>query len=387
MVIGTRPDAIKMLPVFRALKSRNIPVILCSTAQHNELLQQVLTIFGVTPDFNLDIMKHDQTLSYITAEALTKITAVLKTVTPQAILVQGDTATAYAASLAGFYEKIPVLHIEAGLRTSTIKEPFPEELYRRSIALIAEHHFAPTPQASAHLQGEKIPSTKIHCVGNTVIDALEWIKNYIRHNPICINDQIKELLETLHTKQQKLVVCTLHRREAHDGALLTLLKTIKQILTLYQDIVIAFPAHPNPKVQHALQESDIAQHSRFIITKPLDYPNFVTLLTHASWVMTDSGGVQEEAIALGKPTIVMRQETERFEGILEGISLLVGYDPVRIMHAVARCSTLSAFQPSQIYGVGNASEKIASCIEHEYVFKFQSKSYNSLSHSTEQGIT
>lgn len=376
MVIGTRPDAIKMLPLYKALKARTIPVILCSTSQHNELLTQVLEIFGVQPDFNLDIMKHDQTLAYITAEALTKISTVLKTIAPLAVIVQGDTATAYAAALAAFYEKIPVLHVEAGLRTSTIQEPFPEELYRRSIGLLASYHFAPTPQACAYLQGEGIAQNKILCTGNTIIDALSWIVQQIKESPALISEAINNLITKATHERLKIVVCTLHRRESQQGSIHSVLTTMVTMLNRYEDVLLVFPAHPNPKVQQAIHESGIHNHPRCIVMKALNYPNFITLLQHASWIMTDSGGIQEEAIALKKPVIVLRNETERYEGVLEGFTMLVAYDSEKILLAVARCY---AMKLKEMISLPSASptEQIASFIEHEYILQFQSKSYNS----------
>lgn len=376
MVIGTRPDAIKMLPVYKALKARNIPVILCSTMQHNTLLTQVLEIFGVKPDYNLEIMVHDQTLAYITAEVLTKISLVIKTIEPLAMLVQGDTATAYAASLAAFYQKIPVLHIEAGLRTATIREPFPEELYRRSITSIADYHFAPTPQACAYLQGEGVKQNTILCVGNTIIDALSWMRKQLKNHPELISDEIIQLIENARDHQYKIIVCTLHRREAQNGSMTIALESLIKMLNEYPDLLLIFPAHPNPRVHKAISDSGIQNHPRCKILEALNYPNFITLLEQASWIMTDSGGIQEEAIALQKPVVVMRNETERFEGILEGIAMLVAYDPSLISKAIDHCYYL---KPKEVPYINSSSptEHIVSFIEHEYILKFQSKSYNS----------
>lgn len=327
VVFGTRPEAIKLFPVIAALRAdpRFEPVV-CVSAQHRGMLDQVLEIAGIVPDYDLDLMKPDQTLDELTAALLTELGEVIDTVNPARVMVQGDTATAMAGALAAYYRKLPVDHVEAGLRSGNIYQPWPEEVNRKIIGTMASLHFAPTETAAAALRRENIDATHIHVTGNTVIDALHWVTDRIAENPALASG-----LADLETRfaNKRIIAVTSHRRENFGDGLEHIAEAVRQIAAR-EDVAIIFPVHPNPNVRkvmnHALEGLD-----NVALIEPLDYPHFAHLLAIAEIMLTDSGGVQEEAPALGKPVLVMRETTERPEGVEAGTAKLVGTETARIV--------------------------------------------------------
>ena len=327
VVFGTRPEAIKLFPVIAALRAdpRFEPVV-CVSALHRGMLDQVLEIAGIVPDYDLDLMKPDQTLDELTAALLTELGEVIDTVNPARVMVQGDTATAMAGALAAYYRKLPVDHVEAGLRSGNIYQPWPEEVNRKIIGTMASLHFAPTETAAAALRRENIDATHIHVTGNTVIDALHWVTDRIAENPALASG-----LADLETRfaNKRIIAVTSHRRENFGDGLEHIAEAVRQIAAR-EDVAIIFPVHPNPNVRkvmnHALEGLD-----NVALIEPLDYPHFAHLLAIAEIMLTDSGGVQEEAPALGKPVLVMRETTERPEGVEAGTAKLVGTETARIV--------------------------------------------------------
>ena len=359
-IFGTRPEAIKFVPVLRALeKAQGIVSAVCVSAQHREMLDQVLTIADIAPDYDLDLMRADQSLDQLTARLLTGIGKVLDEYRPDRVLVQGDTATAASGALAAYYRRIPVGHIEAGLRSYDIYNPWPEEVNRKIIGSIADLHFAPTPTAAAALRKEAVPADRIHVTGNTVIDALHWMKDHIRQRPALVSD-----LAPLERRfaGKRIIGVTTHRRENFSGGLANIAAAIREIAAR-GDVAIIFPVHPNPHVRAAI-EPVLAGLPNVALIEPLDYPHFVHLLSMVSIMLTDSGGVQEEAPAFGKPVLIMRNTTERPEGVAAGTALLVGTDRARIVSEIftllddeAAYSRMSrAHNP---FGDGHAGTRIA----------------------------
>jgi UDP-N-acetylglucosamine 2-epimerase (non-hydrolysing) len=364
LVMGTRPEAIKMIPVYAALKKAELAVLICSTSQHDDLLTSVFTTFGVQPDFDLRVMKPDQDLFHITQAVLDKIKIVLEQVRPCLVLVQGDTTTAMAATLAAFYLHIKVGHIEAGLRTHDLYAPFPEEMNRRFISLIASYHFAPTATAAAQLLAQGISPTTIHHVGNTIVDALHTMQDKIRQKQIAISSSLHEHIALATSKNYTIALLTIHRRESLANGIIRVLETIKQAVHHHKNLLVIYPYHPNPRVYQALQASECISQDRFYITQALAYPDLVYILTACNWVMTDSGGIQEEAVSLGKPTLILRDQTERMEGVWAGLAKLVGTDPERITQeiAVLMNTPMGNYTPQEIYGDGHAADRIAHTI-------------------------
>lgn len=365
IVMGTRPEGIKMIPLYWALKQQKIPVILCSTSQHSDLLQKVFQLFNVQPDIELNIMKAQQDLFYITETILHKMQELLRSYNPWAIAVQGDTTTAMASALAAFYHKIPIIHIEAGLRTPTIYNPFPEEMNRRFISQIATYHFAPTFNAAANLLAQNTAPENVFCTGNTSIDALRIVQEKIVDGTAKITPQLSQLLNKI--KHPKIVLFTMHRRESLTEGIAQTLKTIKKILDKHHDVIFIFPLHPNPLIAQAIDESGIRSHHRMHILEPLDYHDLIYLMKEAFLIMTDSGGMQEEAAALGKYTLVLRESTERIESIQAGFSCLVGTDEYAILTAFDQIHTHQPHLNYQdLYGDGYAAQRIAHIIATKY---------------------
>jgi UDP-N-acetylglucosamine 2-epimerase (non-hydrolysing) len=327
VVFGTRPEAIKLFPVVAALRDdpRFAPVV-CVSAQHRQMLDQVLEIAGLTPDYDLDLMKPDQTLDGLTAALLTGLGRVMDEVKPARVIVQGDTATAMTGALAGYYRQIPVDHVEAGLRSGNIYHPWPEEVNRKIIGTIASLHFAPTDVSAAALVAENVPVDRVHITGNTVIDALHWVRKQIFAKPSLAGDLAG--LETLF-EGRRIIGVTSHRRENFGDGMENIAEAIRRIAAR-SDVAVIFPVHLNPNVR-AVMNQRLGQLSNVALIEPLDYPNFVRLLSIAEIMLTDSGGVQEEAPALGKPVLVMRETTERPEGVTAGTARLVGTDATRIV--------------------------------------------------------
>lgn len=367
IVIGTRPEGIKMIPVYHALKHVGLPVLICSTSQHDQLLTQVFTIFDVKPDFELHIMKPGQDLFYITQAVLTKVKEVLHSVQPSLVLVQGDTTSAMAAALAAFYMHIKIGHVEAGLRTNDLYSPFPEEMNRRFISLLARYHFAPTAAAAAHVLAQGVHRDAVFCTGNTVVDALYAIQEKINNNSIQVSEHITEKISYARAHNKKLVLLTIHRRESLGDGIRSVLQAVKEALKQHEDLMILYPQHPNPAVRSAIEEVGLAHHDRLMISPALDYHDLIYILGACDWVMTDSGGIQEEAISLGKPVLVLREHTERLEGVWAGLALLVGTDSTKIKESVAKMmqSKQVVYKNQNLYGDGHAAQKIATIIAEQ----------------------
>lgn len=361
LVFGTRPEAIKMCPLVNELKSRSsIQTIVCVTGQHKEMLYQVLDVFNVEPDYNLAIMKQRQTLFDITTEILNKIKAVLEEVKPDVVLVHGDTSTTFVTALACFYLQIPVGHVEAGLRTYNIYSPYPEEFNREAVSIISQYNFAPTQLSHDNLVNEGKDPKKIWITGNTAIDAL---KTTVRE------DYTDENLEW--AKGKRLITITAHRRENLGNPMRHMFRAIKRVLDEHDDVVAIYPIHMNPAVRNVADEvfgEGENRDPRIRIIEPLDVLDFHNYMHHSYLILTDSGGIQEEAPSLGKPVLVMRDTTERPEGIKAGTLKLVGTDEEVIYKEFTRLlDDKSAYEEmahaANPYGDGHASERIADVLE------------------------
>ena len=327
IIFGTRPEAIKLFPVVAALRAdARFKVRVCVSAQHRGMLDQVLEIAGIVPDHDLDLMKPDQTLDALTAALLTGLGQVMDLEQPARVIVQGDTATAMCGALAAYYRKIPVDHVEAGLRSGDIYQPWPEEVNRKIIGTIASLHFAPTEVSAAALIAENVDPARVHVTGNTVIDALHWVTARIAAEP-ALASGLAEL--EARFKGKRIIGVTSHRRENFGGGLANIADAIRRIAAR-DDVAIIFPVHPNPNVR-AVMDRALAGLANVALIEPLDYPHFAHLLSLAEIMLTDSGGVQEEAPALGKPVLVMRETTERPEGVTAGTARLVGTDADNIV--------------------------------------------------------
>ena len=366
VVFGTRPEAIKLFPVIRALEDAGgIDTVTCVTAQHRGLLDQVLTIAGLTPDIDLDLMEPGQSLDRLTARLLTGLGEVIDRVAPDRIIVQGDTATAMVGALAGYYRKIPVAHVEAGLRSGNIYHPWPEEVNRRIVAPIADLHFAPTATAAAALARENV-TAGVHVTGNTVIDALHWTRGRIAEQPA-----LAAGLDDLATRfaGKRIVLVTTHRRENFGDGMAAIARGIARIAAR-GDAAIIFPMHPNPNVG-AVMDAMLGDAADVARIAPLDYPHFIRALELCDIALTDSGGVQEEAPALGKPVLVMRDTTERPEGVVAVPAKLIGTDEDRIVSEVftllddtnAYSAMARAHNP---FGDGLASNRIARIVADDF---------------------
>jgi len=357
--IGTRPEAIKLAPVILRMKSRpdQFKVIVCATAQHREMLDQVLQLFEISPDIDLDLMMPNQSLPSFTARSLLTVTDVIKKVEPQIVLVQGDTTTAMVSTLASFYEHIPVGHVEAGLRTGNPYSPFPEEMNRRLISVLARFHFAPTKRAEKLLLSEGIPKENVWHTGNTVVDALKLI---------LARSEIPDL--GIENDRRKIILVTAHRRESFGQPLENMCEALKKLAARNPDVHIIYPVHPNPRVQDPVRQI-LSGKDNISLLEPLGYLPFVSLMNACHFILTDSGGIQEEAPALGKPVLVMRDETERVEAIEAGTSKLIGTRTETILveaetllqdpNAYHRMAT--AISP---FGDGSAAEKIIDLLVH-----------------------
>jgi UDP-N-acetylglucosamine 2-epimerase (non-hydrolysing) len=355
VVFGTRPEAIKMAPVVRELRATpDIRTVVCVTSQHREMLDQVLNVFGIHPDHDLNVMVPRQGLGELTARVLARLESVLASERPQLVLVQGDTTTTFVASLAAFYQQIPVGHVEAGLRTHNRYSPFPEEMNRCLTTRLASVHLAPTNRNKAALVGEGIPERDIVVTGNTVIDALLMVRDRAIPHGIA------------RDRDRRLIVVTAHRRENFGAPMRGMLRALKAIAARWPDVEIVYPAHPNPEVRRAIAD-EIGARGAVRIVEPLSYGPFVTLLDEATLILTDSGGIQEEAPALGKPVLVMRDETERPEAIEAGVARLVGTDERRIVEETARLLDDPVWyrqmaRGASPYGDGHAAARIVTAI-------------------------
>lgn len=345
LVFGTRPEAIKMCPLVKEFQKypKDFETIVCVTGQHREMLDQVLKIFEVTPDYDLNIMKQGQDLYDVTARVLTGMRDVLKEKQPNVVLVHGDTTTSTAAALAAFYQQIPVGHVEAGLRTHNIYSPWPEEMNRQITGRIAAYNFAPTPLSERNLKEEKAWG-RIFVTGNTVIDALHMVVDKLNSNKDLADEQIKVLAEAGYNVTRlacgkKLVLITGHRRENFGEGFISMVTAMKNLSEKYPDVDFVYPMHLNPNVRKPIREvfgEDLATYKNFFFIEPLQYLEFVYLMEKSTVVLTDSGGIQEEAPGLGKPVLVMRNTTERPEALDAGTVKLVGTDHDLIVHEVSR---------------------------------------------------
>jgi len=361
VVLGTRPEAIKLIPVIAALKKRGIPTRICATAQHRELLDQVLIPEKLTPDIDLDLMRPGQTLTELTATLVAGLGSTFARERPDRVVVQGDTATAFAAAHAAFLSHIPVGHVEAGLRTGDLAHPHPEEGHRAMIARVADLHFAPTARAADNLLREGIIRTAIHITGNPVADALCAVLDRLAHHAGDLGP-VRPILEQARGRHLILVTC--HRRENH-SRLDEILSAIRR-LAARPDVLIALPVHPHPEVR-TQAERQLQDVPNLALLPALDFLTFVALLSRARLVLTDSGGVQEEAPMLGVPVLVLRETTERPEGIEAGTAMLVGTNPVRIVNEATRLLD-NPFAHARMarrhspYGDGKAGERIAAIL-------------------------
>jgi len=371
IVFGTRPEAIKMAPLIRMIKnySNSYQLIVCVTGQHREMLDQVLDIFCIKPDIDLGIMTPNQSLSEITSSILTNIDSILKKENPNLVLVHGDTTTTLATSLACFYNKIKVGHVEAGLRTSNIHSPFPEELNRQVASKICDFHFAPTPKSKENLVNEGIDESKIKVTGNTVIDSLFWILDRIKGSKKKQNGFNKELKNILHFpwKEKKFILVTGHRRENFGEGFSQICSAIADLAYKYPDIHIIYPVHLNPNVSKPVR-SILANVKNIHLIQPLDYELFIWLMSYSYFILTDSGGIQEEAPSLGKPVLVMRNNTERPEAVSSGTVKLVGPNKSKIIkYSSLLIEDEKFYQKMSLahnpYGDGNACIQILDFLE------------------------
>ena len=345
LVFGTRPEAIKMAPLVMELQKQKerIETVVCVTGQHREMLDQVLEIFDIKPDYDLNIMKRGQDLYDVTARVLTGMREVLKEIKPDIVLVHGDTTTSTAAALAAFYQQIPVGHVEAGLRTHNIYSPWPEEMNRLLTGRLATYHFSPTPLSRNNLIKESINDRNIIVTGNTVIDALYWVVDKIKNNKE-LDNELEDILSKAGydvnrlNNGKKLVLITGHRRENFGDGFINMCTAIKDLTVKYPDLDFVYPMHLNPNVRKPIHEvfgENLSGLKNMFFIEPLEYLSFVYLMEKSSIVLTDSGGIQEEAPGLGKPVLVMRDTTERPEALDAGTVKLVGTDYNKIVNEVS----------------------------------------------------
>ncbi len=360
-VFGTRPEAIKMAPLVNCLAgTQQIESRVCVTAQHREMLDMVLKIFGIVPDWDLNLMSHGQTISGITVKVVTELGAILDQYQPELVLVHGDTTTSFAAALASFYRKIPVGHIEAGLRTGNIYSPFPEEMNRRLTGTLATYHFAPTEGNRRNLLQTGVSDTNIFVTGNTVIDALHLVLKKDYNFPI-------PLLNKIDYRKKRVILLTAHRRENWGIGLENIFRAVSTIIKDFPDTELIFPVHPNKIVADTARRI-LAHTERIHLIEPLDYVPFVNLIDRSYLILTDSGGIQEEAPSLGKPVLVLRTETERPEAVEAGTVRMAGVEYERIYELTAALlkdeeeykKMARAVNP---YGDGKAAQRIVDIIK------------------------
>lgn len=364
-IFGTRPEIIKLAPVILELKKYpdKYRIIICNTEQQKELSNQTLEYFGLKADYNLDCMRENQSLSSVQSRILTSLDKVYSENKIDATIVQGDTMTVLCGALTGFYNKIPVFHVEAGLRSYDIYEPFPEEVMRQMTSRVADLHFAPTKVNKDALLKENIPQDKIHVVGNTVIDALFCLSKEV------VENSKKFFAERNISVNDKLVLITAHRRENHGERIDRIIDAISELAKEFKDHTFVIPVHPNPNV-HDKIHSRLGNIENIKLMTPLDYPNLVYLMKNAKLILTDSGGIQEEAPSFACPTLVMRYETERKEGIDAGVSKLVGADKDKILSESRRVLSQSKSDSRLIvknpYGDGTSAKKIEQIIRNYF---------------------
>lgn len=378
LVFGTRPEAIKMCPLVKEFQKypKDFETIVCVTGQHREMLDQVLKIFEVVPDYDLNIMKQGQDLYDVTARVLVGMRGVLKACKPDVVLVHGDTTTSMAAALAAFYQQIPVGHVEAGLRTHNMLSPWPEEMNRQVTGRIADYNFSPTPLSERNLKEENAHG-QIFITGNTVIDALYIVVNKLKNNMVLASEQNEVLMAAGYDvarldKGKKLVLITGHRRENFGDGFISMVTAMKDLSEKYPEVDFVYPMHLNPNVRKPIHEvfgEDLTAYENFFFIEPLQYLEFVYLMEKSTVVLTDSGGIQEEAPGLGKPVLVMRNNTERPEALCAGTVELVGTDRDKIISKVSQLledenyySKMS--QAVNPYGDGLACERIVRVLKN-----------------------
>lgn len=370
IVFGTRPEAIKMAPLIKELElEESFDTRICVTAQHREMLDQVLELFDIEPDYDLDLMRSGQDLYDITSGVLLGLREALKSFKPDLVLVHGDTATCFASTLAAFYQQIPVGHIEAGLRTGSLSSPWPEEANRVLTGKLACWHFAPTERNKNSLLSEQVKSDKIIVTGNTVIDALQWVVNKIENSPFLHNEILKNFQAiglTDDILKERFVLITGHRRENFGEGFKNICKALNKLAKNNPEINFIYPVHLNPNVQHPVQQL-LANVSNVYLIAPLSYEPFVYLMQKSYLVLTDSGGIQEEAPGLGKPVLVMRDTTERPEAVEAGTVKLIGTDLDNIVNEVQnlldnQVDYKKMSQAHNPFGDGKASKRIINFI-------------------------
>lgn len=365
-ILGTRPEAIKLAPVLMELgrRKKQFGSVVCVTGQHRELLEPMLRFFGIHPDIDLRVMRENQSLGGLTARLLTALDPVLEEVKPDWVVVQGDTTTVMAAGLAAYYRRIPVAHVEAGLRTDNKFSPFPEEINRRVAGVLADAHFAPTPRAVRNLRREGVPQDRICLSGNTVVDALNWATRAVRKNPPKWPADIPA-----PQKGSRLILVTGHRRENFGDGMEQMCLALCDIADALPDCELVYPVHLNPNVQEPVNRL-LGGHARIHLAEPVDYPVMVGLLKRAWLVLTDSGGIQEESPTFGVPCLVMRKTTERPEGVRMGVAKLVGTNRRKIVEAVKRLDRHAKAYARMAsggnpYGDGHAARRIADWLESQ----------------------
>ncbi|MGG1947536.1 UDP-N-acetylglucosamine 2-epimerase (non-hydrolyzing) [Trinickia sp. NRRL B-1857] len=365
-VFGTRPEAIKMAPLVRALKQHSaFEVTVCVTAQHRQMLDQVLSLFDIEPDFDLNVMHENQSLSDLTANILNRIGGVFDAARPDIVLVHGDTTTTLATSLAAFYRYIPIGHVEAGLRTGNIHSPWPEELNRRVTDAVASWHFAPTETAKRNLYGEGVPPEQVILTGNTVIDALLQTQERLKTDPVLAAQAAADF--SFLDPSRKLILVTGHRRESFGEPLERICLALRALARKRSDVELLYPVHPNPRVGEAVN-AILGGLPNVRLIGPQQYASFVYLMSRAYLIVTDSGGIQEEAPALGKPVLVTRETTERPEALEAGTARLVGTDTARIVEEIerlldSRANYEAMAHAANPYGDGHASSRILAALE------------------------
>lgn len=365
-IFGTRPEAIKMAPVVHACQqSRHLKSVVCVTSQHREMQDEMLKIFNIQPDFDLNIMKPGQDLFYVTSEIITQLRTVLAKVKPDVVLVHGDTTTTLAGALAAFYDRIPIGHVEAGLRSYDLRSPFPEEANRQLIARFADYHFAPTLKAKNNLVREQINEEKIFITGNTVIDALFWIKSQVSLDKIA--NLLPHAAYAVCANNHPYVLVTAHRRENLDTGILEICEAIKTIAAMKSEWHFIFPVHLHPKVQKTVFET-LSQIPNVHLINPAGYELFIYLMSTCRIILTDSGSIQEEAPSLGKPMLIMRGVTDRPEALQAGVSRLVGNQKEGIIQNLLELMMDKALYTKMatkmhLYGDGRAALRIVKFLE------------------------
>jgi UDP-N-acetylglucosamine 2-epimerase (non-hydrolysing) len=362
-LFGTRPEVIKLAPVLDCLRGARFDVRVVATSQHREMVASLLELFGIRPDHDLQIQQHDQTLADVAARTLTALTPILRDERPDLLLVQGDTSSAFAGALAAFYQKIPVGHVEAGLRSYDVYHPYPEEVNRRLISTVAELHFAPLPSNEANLRREGVEAAKIFVTGNTVIDALRQVA---ARPPGALAAHVDPLVY----RGRRLVLVTAHRRESFGGELAELCQGIRDLVERHRDVVVVYPVHMNPNVRRTVLPL-LGEHERIHLVEPLPYDAFVEAMQASHLILTDSGGIQEEAPSLGKPVLVFRKVTEREEGVSASSARIVGLERGALVREAERLlDDAAAYREMtrhrDVYGDGQAARRIVQAIEHHF---------------------